>query len=95
MEEHYAEWCAYAKRAGLLDENGVATDRKAAQTSFNAFAAAWNSCAKADADYKGALMALVDRSRYSLLGASNYIDVLGGVSQSYRQLIADIDARLP
>ncbi len=40
------------------------------------------------------LSALLDQARYNLLGASNYVDVLGGVSQSYRQFVARIDAAL-
>jgi hypothetical protein len=36
------EWIDYAKRSGLLDEHGVATDRHKAQTAWFAFTYAWN-----------------------------------------------------
>lgn len=48
-------------------------------------------CCKADREV-GRLRILLDRARYNLLAASNYVDALGGASQGYRQLIAEIDA---
>lgn len=40
-------WVAYAKRGGLLDENGIAPDRMKAQTAFYAFSEAWNESHRA------------------------------------------------
>jgi hypothetical protein len=44
LPEPYAEWTDYAKRAGLLDSNGVAPEngRMNTQTAFYAYSAAWN-----------------------------------------------------
>lgn len=40
--EPIEEWTTYAKRSGLLDSDGIATDRSKAQTAWNAFSFAWN-----------------------------------------------------
>lgn len=42
----YAAWHTYARKAGLLDEQGEAPDRMKAQTAFYAFAYAWNLLVK-------------------------------------------------
>ena len=44
LPEPYTEWTAYAKRAGLLDNNGVAPviARMNTQTAYYAYSAAWN-----------------------------------------------------
>jgi hypothetical protein len=49
--EPYEEWCAFAKRAGLLDENGVATDRFAAQTAWTAYTTGWNESRASLSEY--------------------------------------------
>lgn len=50
--------------------------------------------AAATADRTSELEALLAEARGALVGAANYIDNLGGVSISYRQHIARIDAAL-
>lgn len=42
LPEPYAEWSAYAKRAGLLSVDGVAPAPMNAQTAYYAYSAAWN-----------------------------------------------------
>lgn len=41
-KEPIEEWADYAKRSGLLDADGIATDRSKAQTAWFAFSFAWN-----------------------------------------------------
>jgi hypothetical protein len=50
--------------------------------------------AAATADRTSELEALLAEARGTMVGAANYIDNLGGVSISYRQHIARIDAAL-
>lgn len=38
----YSEWADYAKRSGLLNDDGVASEPARAQTAWNAFSFAWN-----------------------------------------------------
>ena len=41
-QEPMEAWTDYAKRSGLLNDQGVAEDRAKAQTAYFAFVAAWN-----------------------------------------------------
>jgi hypothetical protein len=40
-------WVAYAKRAGLLNDEGIAPEPMKAQTAFFAYSAAWNEAVRA------------------------------------------------